>query len=213
MKKAIKVILNAAMSLDGKIGKYKERIRLSNDLDKKRVHEMRSNVDAIMVGINTVLNDNPKLTAHYSEKKKNPIRIVVDSDARTPLDANVMNVSEARTIIAVSQKASEIKLRDLQKNGAEIIKAGLSEVDLNLLIDKLKRQGIKTILLEGGGTLNHAMLSLGLVDEIFITIAPIILGSGINLVNGHLEKEIPLKLEGIIQLNEQVVFHYVVDKK
>lgn len=213
MKKHIRIILNAAMSLDGKIGKPGERIRLSNDLDKKRVHEMRSDVDAIMVGINTILNDNPKLTAHYSEKKKNPIRIVVDSDARTPLNANVMNISEARTIIAVSQKASDVRLRDLQKNGAEVIKAGISEVDLNLLIDKLKRQGIKTILLEGGGILNHAMLSLGLVDEIYITIAPRILGSGINLINGSLEKEILLKLEGIIQLNDQVVFHYIVDKK
>ncbi|MEM2918643.1 MAG: 2,5-diamino-6-(ribosylamino)-4(3H)-pyrimidinone 5'-phosphate reductase [Candidatus Altiarchaeota archaeon] len=213
MKKHIRIILNAAMSLDGKIGKSGERIRLSNDLDKKRVHEMRSDVDAIMVGINTILNDNPKLTAHYSEKKKNPIRIVVDSDARTPLNANVMNISEARTIIAVSQKASDVRLRDLQKNGAEVIKAGISEVDLNLLIDKLKRQGIKKILLEGGGILNHAMLSLGLVDEIYITIAPRILGSGINLINGSLEKEILLKLEGIIQLNDQVVFHYIVDKK
>lgn len=213
MKKTIKVILNAAMSLDGRIGKYKERIRLSNELDKKRVHEMRSNVDAIMVGINTILNDNPKLTAHYSEKKKNPIRIVIDSDARTPLDANVMNIADAKTIIAVSQSASEIRVRELQKKGAEIIKAGVSKVDLSLIIDKLRRQGIKTILLEGGGTLNHSMLSLGLVDEMYITVVPRILGGGSELINGYLENEIQLKLEGITQLDDQVVLHYIIDKK
>jgi len=207
-----KIILSAAMSLDGRIGKDGERVKFSNELDKKRVHEMRSTVDAVMVGINTILIDNPKLTAHHSETKKNPMRIVVDSDARTPLDSRVMN-GEARTIIAVSQGASENKVQNLQKKGAEVIKSGGTTVDLTLLIDKLHRRGIKTLLLEGGGTLNHSMLSLDLIDEIYLTIAPRILGRGINLINGALDKEILLKLEGITQLEDQVVFHYIISKE
>ncbi len=207
-----KIILSAAMSLDGRIGKDGERVKFSNDLDKKRVHEMRSMVDAVMVGINTVIIDNPKLTAHKSETKKNPMRIIVDSDARTPLDSKVLN-GESRTIIAVSSSASENKVKNLQKKGAEVIKSGGTKIDLEMLINKLHREGIKTILLEGGGTLNHSMLSLGLIDEIYLTIAPRILGRGINLINGALDKEISLKLEGITQLEDQVVFHYTITKE
>jgi len=206
------VILSAAMSLDGKIGRHDKRIVFSNEEDKKRVHELRSKVDAIMVGINTILVDNPKLTAHYSESKKNPIRIIVDSKARTPENANVLN-NDAKTIIAVSQNAPELGVKKLEKKGVEIIKTGRDKVNLIYLMEKLYRKGIKSILLEGGGTLIHSMFSLSLIDEIYLTIAPKILGMGVELINGDLEKEIKLNLEGIRQINELIVLHYTIEKK
>lgn len=208
------IILNAAMSLEGKIGRKGEKVRFSNDLDKKRVHELRSNVDAIMVGINTILVDNPKLTAHHAEGGgKNPIRVVLDSKARTPLDANVLD-GNAETLIAISKKASSVRIENLKKKGAEIIQTeGENEVDLVELMEKLRERRMKTLLLEGGGTLNKSMISLGLIDEIYITISSMLLGRGINLINGPLEDEVKLKLEGIMQLDDQIVLHYSHGRK
>jgi 2,5-diamino-6-(ribosylamino)-4(3H)-pyrimidinone 5'-phosphate reductase len=216
------VILNAAMSLNGKIGRRNGRVRFSNDLDKRRVHELRSKVDAIMVGINTILVDNPKLTAHHIKEGKNPIRVIVDSKARTPLDANILN-HDAKTIIAVSKEASSsVRIENLEKKGVEIIQTETEtesedeedeKVNLVELMEKLYKKGIKTLLLEGGGTLNKSMISLKLVDEIYIMVAPMFLGDGVNLIDGALEDEVKLKLEGIMELEDQVVLHYILKGK
>lgn len=211
------VILNSAMSLDGKIAKFGERIKFSNEKDKKRVHGLRKKVDAIMVGINTIIVDNPKLTAHHAENydaMKNPVRIIVDSNARIPLESNVLKMGAGKTIVAVSKNAPESRIEHLKKLGAEVIVCGENEkVDLRELLVKLKNENnIKKILLEGGGTLNKEMLKEGLIDEIFITVAPTLIGYGVSIINGKLENEIKLKLEGIKQLDEQVVFHYFVEK-
>lgn len=200
------VILNCAMSLNGKIGKEGERVRLSNEEDKKRVHELRSKVDAIMVGINTILTDNPKLTAHHAEEKRNPTRVVIDSKARTPMDANVLN-QKAETIIAMSEKASPSRRKKLKKK-AEVISTGKERVNLTNLLERLEGKGIKKILLEGGGTLNKSMIEEGLVDEIYVTVAPTLLEKGISIINGELDSEVRMRLSGINQLGDQVILHY-----
>ena len=102
------IILNGAMTLDGKIASRTGNTEISGEEDLIRVHKIRKEVDAILVGIGTILSDNPRLTAYRvsSDKKDNPIRIVVDNKARTPLDYKVLN-DDAKTIIAVSNICKE----------------------------------------------------------------------------------------------------------
>ena len=199
------IILNTAMSVDGKISRPGERILFSNIFDKMRVRQLRRRVDGIMVGINTVLVDDPKLTAS-NHREKNPVRIIVDSAAKTPPGARVLN-DDASTIIVAAMDAPYDNVRTL-KNKADVIFAGKGRVDLYMMLIQLYERGIKKVLLEGGGILNHSMLKEGYVDEIFVTIAPTIIGDGVDFVRGEMKKEIKLKLCGIFQLGDQIVIHY-----
>ncbi len=180
------VILNSAMSLDGKIATRGGDSAFSDEEDWKRVHKLRSQVDAIMVGINTILLDDSKLT---SKKGRSPIRVVVDSKARTPPNARVITVRpEIETIIAITSRAPPEKIANLQRKGAKIIVCGDGEkVDLEILMEKLYERGVRNLLLEGGGNLNWGMLSKGLVDEIRIAISPVIVGGekATTLVEGE----------------------------
>jgi 2,5-diamino-6-(ribosylamino)-4(3H)-pyrimidinone 5'-phosphate reductase len=118
------VILNSAMTLDGKIATRTGSSEISGPEDLKRVHQIRKENEAIMVGINTILVDDPRLTVHKisSTISDNPVRVVVDSKARTPLDARIMS-EDAPTIIAVSKKALPENVENLKKK-AEVIVCG-----------------------------------------------------------------------------------------
>jgi len=170
------VILNAAMTLDGKIATASGSSEISGVEDLKRVHHMRKESDAIMVGINTILADDPRLTVHKipSKVEDNPTRIVVDSQGRTPLSSRILN-KDAPTIIAVSKLASGGKVKKLKEN-SEVIICGEERVDLVCLMEELKLRGLDNLMLEGGSTLNFSMLSAGLVDEVRVAIAPMIVG-------------------------------------
>ena len=149
-----------------------------------------------MVGIGTVLADNPSLTTRL-ENGKNPVRIVVDSNARTPLDAKILNDKLAETIIAVTANAPAEKISALENAGAKIIVAGDGErVDLKILMAELAKMEITSILLEGGGTLNFSMIRAGLVDKVYAFIAPKILG-GTNALT-------PVEGEGFEKLTDAV---------
>lgn len=180
------VILSAAMSVDGKIATRGGDSAYSDEEDWNRVHKLRSEVDAIMVGINTILLDDSKLT---SKQGKSPLRVVVDSKAKTPINARVITVRpEVETIIAVTSKASPERISNLQKKGAKILVCGDGEqVDLKKLMEKLSELDVKKLMLEGGGNINWGMLSKGLVDEIRIAISPVIVGGieAVTLVEGE----------------------------
>ena len=182
------VILSACMSIDGKIATITGDSRLSDEQDFMRVHKLRAEVEGIMVGIGTVLADDPKLTVKYIKNPKNPTRIVVDSKAKTPKTALVLTYKpEILTIIAVTENAPKDKIELLKKAGAHILFCGSDErVDLKTLMEKLYDMGIRNLMLEGGGELNWSMIKSGLVDEIRLTIAPRILGGNkaISLVSG-----------------------------
>ncbi|HEY0196321.1 MAG TPA: 2,5-diamino-6-(ribosylamino)-4(3H)-pyrimidinone 5'-phosphate reductase, partial [Methanobacterium sp.] len=154
------VILNSAMTLDGKIATRTGSSEISGSEDLLRVHQLRKELDAIMVGINTVLEDDPRLTVHKlsSEESDNPLRVVTDSKARTPLNSRVLN-EEAATLIAVSQKAPRKKVNALTDKGekVDVILAGEARVDLTILMDELAQRGVRSLLLEGGSTLNFSM--------------------------------------------------------
>ncbi len=168
------VILNAAMTLDGKIATVEGDSRISCEADLDRVHKLRAGVDAIMVGVGTVLADNPSLTVRRVHGK-NPIRVVIDREARTPPNARIID-SSADTIVAVTRKAKQKKLEKLRVTGADVIVNGKKEVNLSWLLEELHSRGVHKLLLEGGSTLNWEMLKHGLVDEVQVAVAPWIVG-------------------------------------
>jgi len=210
------VILNCAMTLDGKLATKNGSSEISGELDLLRVHELRKEVDAIMVGINTVLVDDPKLTVHKipANTEDNPLRVVIDSKARTPLFSRVLN-SDAPTIIAVSQLANPEKINKLNKK-AEVIICGKNQVDFNLLMDKLALKGVKTLMLEGGSTLNYSMIIGNLVSEVRVCIAPIIAGGkeSKTLADGegvqYMKDAVKLKLKKSYNLGEDLILEYQV---
>ncbi len=180
------VILNAGVTADGKIATRTGDCAISSKEDLKRVHRIREKVDAIMVGIGTVLDDDPRLSIHKIDSDtKNPIRVVADSKARIPLSARMFN-EKGTTIIAVSAKADKKRVRQIEEL-AEVIMCGAEKVDLKCLMRKLNMRGVRTLLLEGGGRLNYGMLSAGLVDEVRFAIAPRIVGGrdAVSLVEGE----------------------------
>jgi 2,5-diamino-6-(ribosylamino)-4(3H)-pyrimidinone 5'-phosphate reductase len=213
------VILNAGITLDGKIASRKGNTEISSPEDMLRVHRIRKEVDAIMVGIHTVLKDDPKLTAHKvsDDIRDNPIRVVVDSKARTPLGSKVLN-DRAKTIIAVSEEAEEDKIKALEKY-CEVVVCGKGRVDLGCLLEHLADMGVKSLLLEGGGTLNWSMLEGGFVDEVRVAIAPWIVGGrdAVTLVEGEgfekIRGGIGLRLLRYYPLGEDLVLEYQVEKE
>ena len=210
------VILNSAMTVDGKIATKTGSSEISGEEDLLRVHELRKDVDAIMVGINTVITDNPRLTVHkiHAKKQDNPLRIIVDSKARTPIYSRVLN-SDANTIIAVTESANPAKLKEL-KEKAEVVICGKNRVDLDALIIELSKKGIKTIMLEGGSTLNYSMLIGGHVSEVRVCIAPMIAGGkkAKTLADGtgveYMKDSIKLKLKKSYILGEDIIVEYDV---
>ncbi len=160
-----------------------------------------------MVGIGTVLADNPSLTVKSPErigdrlslgKPEHPVRIVVDSRGRTPSDAKILHKGPGRRIIAVSGDAPDERI-NLLKPFAEIITTGDKEVDLRILLERLGEQGIGRLMVEGGGTLIAALFRSGLVDQLSMFIGNIIIGGNEapTLADGSgwiLEEEFP-KLE------------------
>jgi 2,5-diamino-6-(ribosylamino)-4(3H)-pyrimidinone 5'-phosphate reductase len=204
------------MTLDGKIATKIGSSEISGPEDLERVHQLRKKVDAIMVGINTLLADDPRLTVHKIPSKDfdNPTRIVVDSNARTPLNARILS-NDAPTIIAVSKKSSPHKIKELEKK-AEVIIAGETQVDMVQLMEKLKNNGLNSLMLEGGSTLNFSMLKNGLVDEVKICIAPMIVGGNeaITLVGGsgfnYMVDSIKLELKNSYNLGKDIILEYKV---
>ena len=176
------VILNAAMTLDGKIATQTGSSNISGEEDLKRVHEIRKQCDGIMVGIGTVLADDPRLTVHKidANPEDNPVRVVVDSKCRTPIDARITN-DDAKTIIACANEFKDDfieseKYEVFKKRGVKFFWSGDERVDLTSLMSYLHEEGIEKLMLEGGSTLNFSMIKAGLIDEISICVAPMVVG-------------------------------------
>lgn len=174
-------ILKTAMTLDGKIAAYTGDSKwITGELSRKFVHQVRHRVAGIMVGIGTILTDDPQLNTRLEEGEgSDPIRIVVDSSARIPLEAKVLNLpSKVKTIVAVTEKAVKDKIKQLEEKGAEVIVTPLKEgrVDLQFLMKELGERKIDSVLLEGGSELNFAALEEGIVDKVNAFIAPKIIG-------------------------------------
>jgi 2,5-diamino-6-(ribosylamino)-4(3H)-pyrimidinone 5'-phosphate reductase len=208
------VILNAAMTLDGKIATTTGDSKISCKEDLNRVHMLRAEVDAVMVGVGTVLADDPSLTVRRVHGK-NPIRVVIDREARTPPDARVMD-SSAETIVAVSKMAKREKLERLRAAGAEVVLGEKNEVDLRKLLEELRSRGVRKLLLEGGSKLNWEMIRRGLVDEVQVAVAPCIVGGekAKSLVGGagfaKVREGVKLKLSRVGRVGSDLLLIYRV---
>jgi len=173
------VIINSAMSIDGKIASVSMDSRLSSMQDIARVHRLRSMVDAVMVGINTVKIDDPMLNVRYVKgKKRSPLRVIVDSNATiADMNCKIMNTCNTiPTLIAVSERASKDRINTIISKGAKVIIIGKDMVDLKGLLHELASTNIKSVLVEGGGEVNWSLIKEGLLDELIVTVAPVILG-------------------------------------
>lgn len=175
------VILKMAMSLDGKIATAAgESQWITSPASRQKGHEIRDQVDAILVGIGTITSDNPALTTRLSDKQgKDAIRIVLDSHGRTPTSAKVFNPeSEVGVIIAVTPQASDKNIVVLEKAGAEVIVTSEKEgrVCFKSLMETLGVRGITSVLVEGGGKVNTSALESGVVDKAMCFIAPKFIG-------------------------------------
>lgn len=193
------VALKTAMTLDGKIATAGGQSQwITSEESRYETHRLRDIYDGILVGINTVLADNPSLTTRLKEAEgRNPVRIVADSRARLPLDAKLAADGAAHTIVAVTDKAPAERVAALKAAGVEIIVAGSGpHVDMRLLLQRLGSMGITSVLVEGGGTVNFAILQAGLADRVYAFIAP-------KLVGGR-DALTPVEGDGFRELDDAV---------
>ena len=209
------IILSAAISIDGKISTRSNDSKLSSQEDSTRLHKLRSKVDAIIIGKNTMLKDDPLLTVRYT-KGKNPTRIILDSKGTISKNSKIIKTSDKiPTIIAVSKKISKANLSKLKKLPVEIIISGENSVNLKLLMKKLSTKKIKTILVEGGGTVNWEFITNNIFDELIITLSPYLIGGNdaTSLVEGKGFAKIVnspnLKLKSVKRLKNHLVINYI----
>ena len=208
------VIFSAAITLDGKLATRTGDSKLSSKADKNRVHKLRGKVDAILIGKNTAKLDDPILSVHHA-KKKNPIRIILDSNATIKNDSRILRTSsKIPTIIAVGERASKKNLQRLEKLPVQITVCGKDRINIKKLFATLRKQGIKKILVEGGGETNWTFVKENLVDEIIITITPYLVGgvTATTLVDGDgfstIAKSAKLKLKSVKKMKNEIILHY-----
>lgn len=190
------VIINAAMSVDGKIDTVERQgAAISSEKDKRRVLELRAEVDAVMVGGNTLLRESPKLTVKLPELEKlrianklppNPTKIGICTKADLNPTGNFITAGPARKIIFTTTQANPQKINVLQELGVEVYQLGEKRVNLEKSLETLTTLGIRTVMVEGGGTLIAEFIRLGLADELRVYIAPKIFGGAVapTLVDG-----------------------------
>ena len=215
------IVLKAAMTLDGKIATATGQSKwITNETSRAYGYKLRDIYDGIMVGIKTVIEDNPMLTARV-DGGKNPIRIVVDSSLKIDINANVVQDKSAKTIVATTDKADKDKILKLQAQDVDVIVVDKDEndkVDIEKLLDILGQQNICSILVEGGATLSGSFVAKKLVDKVYFFIAPKIVGgkeaktpvAGIGILN--LQEALALKDIQIEKLEEDFLIIGRVDK-
>ncbi|MFW5978190.1 MAG: 2,5-diamino-6-(ribosylamino)-4(3H)-pyrimidinone 5'-phosphate reductase [Halohasta sp.] len=218
------VVVNAAMSVDGKLSSCRrEQIKISGPDDFDRVDRIRREVDAVVVGIGTVLADDPHLTLEDPERQQqrrdsgrptNPARVVVDSRGRTPPDGRICDAA-AETYVLISAAAPEDRRRALGEAGAELIVAGEERVDLPAAFDELEAAGIDSLLVEGGGELIFSVIENGLIDRLTVYVGSLVIGGrdAPTLADGEgFVEDFPrLSLTDIDRVDDGVVLSYAVE--
>ncbi|MCF6093480.1 bifunctional diaminohydroxyphosphoribosylaminopyrimidine deaminase/5-amino-6-(5-phosphoribosylamino)uracil reductase RibD [Microaerobacter geothermalis] len=172
------VILKGAVTLDGKIASYSGNSRwITGKEARMDVHSLRNEVDAILVGVGTIIHDNPKLTTRLPEGGKNPIRIILDSTLRIPLESHVVTDHEADTWIFTSVKSPIEKREQLEEKGVKLYLTGNGEkINIHHALEVMGSQGITSLLVEGGSEINGSFLEEKLINKLVLYIAPKIIG-------------------------------------
>ncbi|UCZ54703.1 bifunctional diaminohydroxyphosphoribosylaminopyrimidine deaminase/5-amino-6-(5-phosphoribosylamino)uracil reductase RibD [Bacillus shivajii] len=171
------VTLKSATSLDGKIATNTgESQWITGEEARYDVHNLRHEHDSILVGVNTVLVDNPSLTTRLSDGGKNPIRIVLDHHLRIPLDAKLLTDQKAKTWIVTTKHADPSKVERLKQLGAEVLQLNEDKIEVPSLLKLLGEKEVTSLLVEGGGIVNDSFLRLGEYQEVVVYLAPTIIG-------------------------------------
>jgi diaminohydroxyphosphoribosylaminopyrimidine deaminase/5-amino-6-(5-phosphoribosylamino)uracil reductase len=215
------VTVKWAQTLDGKIATAQGRSRwISSPASLKLAHKLRATHDAILVGVNTVIKDNPELTTRLV-KGRNPVRVILDSKLRIPLDSKVLtNQSAAKTLVAATPAAPPENLAALKKMGIEVLTVppdSSSRVDLKALLKTLAQRQISSLLVEGGAEAITSFLRLALADKIICIIAPKIMGSGtapladLNITD--VSRSLKLNFTKVYRSGEDIVVEGIKDKR
>lgn len=203
----MRVVVNAAMSADGKIAlRGGAPLQLSDEADLRRVHEMRAHSDAILVGIGTILADDPRLLSKAPGATRQPLRVVLDSRGRLPPQARVLD-GAAKTLVLTA------KGNGRRWPNADTAEAGEGRVDLRLALRELHARGVQTLMVEGGATVIGSFLRAGLVDDLYTYVAPLVVGGGApSLVEGpgaeRGEHVLRMRLVAATPLGQGVLLHY-----
>ncbi len=195
------IILKIAASKDGRITNFKDKY-ITSLKSRRYVHSLRSQVGAILVGINTILKDNPYLTDRLIGRN-NPARIVLDPHLKIPLEANFL-IPDARRIIITSEDNDRNKIQQLKEKGAEILSFKGDYYPLELVFEELGKREIGSILIEGGGIVFSQILTKSLYDELSIFVAPEIIGTGLDFLK---ENSIELQKMNSMDLNGDKLYY------
>lgn len=219
------VHVNAAESVDGKLSTRERRqVAISGDDDFDRMDDLRATSDAVMVGVGTVLADDPSLTVKSDERREgrtatgrtpNPARVVADSRGRTPTDAELLD-NRAESYILVSEAAATSDISRLEAAGAVVIQAGEDRVNLTTGLEELETHGVDQLMVEGGGELIYSLFAAGLVDKLTVFVGSMVIGGrdaptladGAGFTDPDSFPE--LSLTDVEQMDNGVVLHYDV---
>jgi diaminohydroxyphosphoribosylaminopyrimidine deaminase/5-amino-6-(5-phosphoribosylamino)uracil reductase len=213
------IILKAAATLDGKIATREGDSKwISGETSRDFVHRMRDQVDGVVVGIGTILKDDPQLTTRI-KKGRDPYRIILDSRLRIPEEAKVIGDSPSKTIIATTELADRDKIECLEKKGVRmiIINSKQGRVDLKTCLSKLGEMGMTSLLVEGGSQINGAFLDEGLIDKIFLFFSPKLIGDreALGIFGGSgkptLKEAIPLQELNMRRMGEDILIEGYVN--
>ncbi len=214
------IVIYATMTVDGKIASKTGYSKLSCTYDLMRLHSARASSDAVLVGANTVLNDDPLLTVRLV-KGKNPMRVIVDGRLRTSVNARVYNtLHEAPTIVYTSTRAEPRKIRLLRSRGVEVVVFDKYPVPINLVLKDLYKKGIGSLLVEGGGETIWFFVKERLFNELRITISPYVFGGhkAVNIVGGEGFKDtndaVKLRLleARLCECGREIHLRYILEK-
>ena len=217
------VVVNAATSVDGKLStREREQVEISGSEDFDRVDRLRADSDAVMVGVGTVVADDPSLTVkddRLREERRdrgdppNPARVVADSQVRTPMDAAVLD-DDAETYLLVSEAAPADFVDTMESAGATVLAAGQDRVDLSVAFARLAAERFDQLMVEGGGELIFSLFEEGLVDELSVFVGATVIGGrdAPTLADGEgFVGEFPeLDLRSVERLDDGVVLSYDV---
>lgn len=216
------VHVNAATSVDGKLSsRRREQVRISGDADFDRVDRLRAEVDAVAVGVGTVLADDPSLVRHdeaHRERDRGdappPARVVVDSHGRTPTDAAVLD-GAPQTYLLASDALEDDRERMLASAGATVVRAGNDadeRVDLGAGLEALEERGVQRLMVEGGGEVIFSLFDGGLVDRLTVYVGSLVIGGrdAPTLADGDgFVDEFPaLSLEAVERIDDGVLLTY-----
>jgi 5-amino-6-(5-phosphoribosylamino)uracil reductase/diaminohydroxyphosphoribosylaminopyrimidine deaminase/5-amino-6-(5-phosphoribosylamino)uracil reductase len=181
-----RVTVHYAQTLDGRIATRTGHAQtISCEASFRLQHELRATHDAVLVGVGTALADDPRLTVRLVEGRS-PLRVVVDSTLRIPLDRRLLTDGAAPTLIATTDRARPDRVAAVAALGADVVtlpRDGCDRVDLTALFEHLARRGVASLMIEGGGAVITSVLRERLVDRLVVAIAPKMVGKGVDAVH------------------------------